>query len=124
MLFIGLAALNGLIATALGAFGAHALRARLAAEALDAWQTAVQYQFVHALALLAIGLACAQFEAGGLRWAGGLMLAGILLFSGSLYLLTLSDWRWPGPVTPVGGALLILAWAVLAWTAFRLMPTG
>lgn len=124
MIFVGVAALNGLVATACGAFGAHALRAQLSSEALETWQTAVQYQFVHALALLAIGIACLHLDAAGLRWAGALMLVGILLFSGSLYLLTLTEWRWPGPVTPVGGGLLILAWAVLAFTALRLAPGG
>jgi uncharacterized membrane protein YgdD (TMEM256/DUF423 family) len=119
-LFLVLGSLAGAAGVALGAFGAHALRARLAPDLLAVWQTAVQYHFWHALALLAIGLAAIHLpESAPLKWAGWLMVAGIALFSGSLYLLALTGARWLGAVTPLGGTAWILAWALLAWAALR-----
>ena len=98
----------------LGAFGAHALKAHLNAEALSIWQTAVQYHFWHALALLTVGLA------GPGSWfkaAGWLFFAGVLLFSGSLYALAFGA---PvGMVTPLGGVALILGWLAFAVGALR-----
>ncbi len=120
-LFILLGALAGAAAVALGAFGAHALRARLAPDQLAVWQTAVQYHFWHALAAVAIGILVAGALPGStaLRWAGWLMVAGLVLFSGSLYLLVLSGARWLGALTPLGGAAWIAAWLLLAWAALR-----
>jgi uncharacterized membrane protein YgdD (TMEM256/DUF423 family) len=119
-LFLVLGSLAGAAGVALGAFGAHALRARLAPDLLAVWQTAVQYHFWHALALLAIALAAIHLpESASLKWAGWLMVAGIALFSGSLYLLALTGARWLGAVTPLGGTAWILAWALLAWAALR-----
>ena len=120
-LFIVLGALAGAAAVALGAFGAHALKARLAADQLAVWQTAVQYHFWHALALVAIGLVAAVVLPGSttLRWAGWLMVAGLVLFSGSLYVLVLSGARWLGAVTPFGGTAWIAAWLLLAWAVLR-----
>jgi uncharacterized membrane protein YgdD (TMEM256/DUF423 family) len=118
--FLVIAALAGMIAVLLGAFGAHALRARLSPEMLSVYQTGVQYHFWHALALLALALTLAHFPAAqGLKWAGGLMLAGILIFSGSLYVLALTGMRWVGAITPIGGIALILAWALFAATVAR-----
>ena len=100
----------------LGAFGAHALKDRLSGEALSVWQTAVQYHFWHALALLAVALA------GSGPWfkaAGWLLIAGILLFSGSLYALTLGAPRFLGMIAPVGGLALILGWLAFAVAALR-----
>jgi uncharacterized membrane protein YgdD (TMEM256/DUF423 family) len=107
------------IAVALGAFGAHLLKPRLSAEALAVYQTAVQYHFWHALGLLGVGVLMAHWGAGwGLQWTAWLLCAGIVLFSGSLYALALTGARWLGGVTPFGGAALIAAWILLAWTAF------
>ena len=98
----------------LGAFGAHALKTQLSAEALSIWHTAVQYHFWHALALLAVALA------GSGPWfkaAGWLFFAGVLLFSGSLYALAFGA---PvGMVTPLGGLALILGWLAFAVAAIR-----
>lgn len=110
--FPALGALFGGLAVAAGAFGAHALRARLSPRDLEIFETAVRYQLVHALALFAVawGIGCNR------RWgtaAGWLMTAGIVIFSGSLYLLVLTDQRWLGAVTPVGGVALILGWGCL-----------
>lgn len=102
---------------ALGAFGAHALRDSLGAAALGWWQTAVQYQMWHAVALLAIAALPLRDRAAP---APALLLAlGTLVFSGSLYLMALTGWRWLGAVTPVGGAAMIAGWLLLAWRAWR-----
>jgi uncharacterized membrane protein YgdD (TMEM256/DUF423 family) len=105
-------------AVALGAFGAHALKARLGPEALGWWQTAVQYQMWHALALVALG-------ALGARWSrlpAALLAAGTSVFSGTLYAMALGAPRWLGAVTPLGGALMIGGWALLGWNALRQEP--
>ncbi len=103
-------------AVALGAFGAHALRARLAPEMAEVWRTAVQYHAWHALALLAAGLALDQHPGStGLAAAAWLFAAGIALFSGSLYLLALTGLRPLGAVTPLGGVAFLLGWAAFAW---------
>ncbi len=110
----------GMLAVVLGAFGAHALKARLEPAQLDAYQTAVNYQMYHALALLLTGLLLLHFrEVALLHWASLLFIAGIVLFSGSLYLLTLTDMRWPGPITPLGGLSFIAAWLCLAVAGVR-----
>jgi uncharacterized membrane protein YgdD (TMEM256/DUF423 family) len=95
----------------LGAFGAHGLRAILSPEALGWWETAVQYQMWQAIGLVAIGAAPIP-RTRGPAW---LLVAGTLIFSGSLYAMALSDARWLGAVTPVGGVLMIAGWAWLAW---------
>lgn len=115
-----LGSLNAGLAVLLGAFGAHALKARLSAEMLAVYQTGVQYHFYHALGLLILGLASAQ--ASKSRWlnlSAGFMLSGIILFSGSLYVLALTGTRAWGMVTPFGGLAFILAWLVLAFGIWR-----
>lgn len=111
------AALVGATGVALGAFGAHGLKAALEARnTLHIWETAVLYQLVHAVALVAIGLSQAPDRAHGPRWfarCSTAWLAGIVLFSGSLYWLALGGPRWLGPVTPLGGLSLILGWCFL-----------
>jgi uncharacterized membrane protein YgdD (TMEM256/DUF423 family) len=119
-LFIFLGALAGAAGVVLGAFGAHALKARLAPDLLAIWQTAVQYHFWHALALAAVGLVALHAPASSaLKWTGWLMLAGLVLFSGSLYALALTGARWLGAITPFGGTAWIVAWLLLAWSALR-----
>src|SRR5471030_2541374 len=115
------AALALAAAVALGAFGAHALKARLGADMLATYQTAVQYHFWHALGLLGVGTLMVRFpESRALAWIAWLLVAGLLLFSGSLYLLALTGATWLGAVTPVGGVAFIAAWVWLAWWAWRL----
>ena len=106
-----LATLLGAAGALLGAFGAHGLRERLDAHALGVWETAVRYQLLHAVALLAIALSP---HAAALRSAGWLFVAGIVLFSGSLYALALGGPRLLAPVTPLGGIALIAGWALIA----------
>jgi uncharacterized membrane protein YgdD (TMEM256/DUF423 family) len=113
--FLFLAALLGALAVALGAFGAHALKARLTPEKLVTFETGVRYHFYHTFALLVVGLVQVTLPgAGTTALAGWLFLAGIVLFSGSLYWLALGGPRWLGPITPLGGLALIGGWIALA----------
>jgi uncharacterized membrane protein YgdD (TMEM256/DUF423 family) len=106
--------LSGILAVGLGAFGAHALKAKLENNGLLAtYQTAVQYQFYHTLALLVVGLLLTKYTNQWLTFSGYFMMAGILIFSGSLYVLSLSGIKWFGAITPIGGLALILGWASL-----------
>ncbi len=105
-------------AVALGAFGAHAMKSRLAPDMLAVYQTAVQYHFWHALGLFALALLMLQSGAPALNLAGWLLIAGLILFSGSLYLLALTGVRWLGAITPIGGVASIAAWLVVAWVAW------
>ena len=108
------------VAVAAGAFGAHALKARLAPDELGIWQTAVQYHFWHGLGLLAAGLLLLHKPGStALAIAGWLFVAGIALFSGSLYALALTGVRGLGAVTPVGGVAFLGGWAAMAWAAWR-----
>jgi uncharacterized membrane protein YgdD (TMEM256/DUF423 family) len=112
--------LAGSTAVALGAFGAHALKARLSPELLAVYHTAVQYHFWHALALLGVALAFPHFaDTTWLRAAGWLFVGGLLLFCGSLYALALGAPRQTGLVTPVGGLCFILGWLAMAAAALR-----
>ena len=110
-----LGALAMALAVALGAFGAHALKARLAPEVLDIWRTGVTYHAWHALALVAVGLLMLHAPgSGALRVAGWLFAAGIVLFGGSLYALALGAPRALGAVTPFGGLAFIAGWVAFA----------
>jgi uncharacterized membrane protein YgdD (TMEM256/DUF423 family) len=120
--FISIGAASGLLAVAAGAFGAHALRERLSATALDTFQTGAQYQMYHALATLAVGILLARFSIEGSAWlnaAGWLFVAGTVLFSGSLYLLAVTDVRWLGAITPLGGVAFLAGWLALAVGIWR-----
>jgi len=111
-LWLGIAAVNGALAVAAGAFAAHALEARLSPRMLEVFETGARYHMYHALAMAIAALA-------GARWAPGLFLGGIILFSGSLYLLALSGIGVLGAITPVGGVLFLAGWILLALCAFR-----
>lgn len=118
--FLLLGSLASALAVMLGAFGAHALKARLGDDLLAVWRTAVEYHFYHSLALLAVGVLLLHFPgATAIRWAGVLMALGVLLFSGSLYGLALSGLRWLGAITPLGGLCFIAGWLALAWGVWR-----
>ncbi len=113
-------AINAGLCVLLGAFGAHALQSRLSTELAGIWATAVQYHFYHALGLLLIGVLTLHWPASGLlRASGWLMLAGIIIFSGSLYCLALTNIRWLGAITPLGGTALIAAWVLLCLAIVR-----
>ena len=119
----GMTGVNGFLAVTLGAFGAHALETWLggsedAARRLAWWYTATQYHLVHALAL-ACTASLAQTAPRPAGRAGLCFQCGILLFSGSLYTMTLTGWRWLGAVTPFGGMLLLVGWMAVAFIGFR-----
>lgn len=118
--FIAIGAANGFLAVAFGAFAAHGLKAVLSSGLLEVFQTGVTYQGLHAIALLVVGQLGAHADGlTALRVAGWGFATGILLFSGSLYLLALTDARWLGAITPLGGSAFLLGWAALAWHASR-----
>ena len=118
--FIMLACLLGGLAVALGAFGAHALEGRLSAGDLATYETAVRYQFYHALALIAVVVVLGRWpQATAAIAAGWLFVAGIVIFSGSLYVWVFSGIRWLGAITPIGGVAMIAGWITLAWAAWR-----
>ncbi|MDH7944378.1 DUF423 domain-containing protein [Pseudohongiella sp. SYSU M77423] len=113
--FVAIAAINGFLAVALGAFAAHGLRARLPEDLLTVFQTGVQYHMYHALALFGVGLLCMQYgESTLLRASGWAFVVGIVIFSGSLYILSLSGIRWLGAITPIGGVAFLTGWLLLA----------
>jgi uncharacterized membrane protein YgdD (TMEM256/DUF423 family) len=119
-LFLILGSANAALAVILGAFGAHALRARLTPAMLDVYRTASQYHFYHALGLLVIAALATRIpDSAMLRWSGWLMTAGIVLFSGSLYLLAVTGTGWLGAITPLGGLAFIAAWVALLAMALR-----
>ena len=111
------AGVAGFLGVALGAFGAHALKTRLAPEMLVVFETGVRYQMYHVFALLAAAVAWARWPARTFAVAGGLFVAGIVVFSGSLYLLAFTGVRSLGAITPVGGLALLGGWLCLAWGA-------
>jgi uncharacterized membrane protein YgdD (TMEM256/DUF423 family) len=118
-LFFGLGALLATLAVAAGAFGAHALRARLPAEHLAIFETAAGYQMYHALALFAVAWATTRWPGSLPVYAGWLFILGAIVFSGSLYLLALTGVRWWGAVTPIGGVAFLAGWVCLLLAAVR-----
>lgn len=107
------------LGVAAGAFGAHGLRRAIPPDLLETWRTAAHYQVIHGLGLLLLAAVWTHLAPAPAAWSGGLMLAGLLLFSASLYALVLTGIRAFGAITPVGGLLLILSWAMLALAAWR-----
>lgn len=109
-----------LLAVALGAFGAHALKASLPPDLMAVYQAGNQYHIYHALGLFAVAFAARMVPASGIiRWSGVLMAAGLVLFSGSLYALSLTGQRWIGVITPFGGTAFLASWLLLAIGAWR-----
>ena len=112
------AGLLGFTGIGLGAFGAHALKDSLAAsDTLPLWQTAVQYQLIHAVALLVLGMRTAAGNHA--HWIARCWTTGVMLFSGSLYGLALGGPKILGPITPIGGLALLLGWLIVIWSALQ-----
>ncbi len=119
-LFFALGAVAAGLAVGLGAFGAHGLRAAVSADMLANFETGVRYHMYHALGLLAVAFAATRWPSSLLPGvAGWLFVAGIVLFSGSLYLMALTGWRWLGAITPLGGVAFVAGWVCLAVAAAR-----
>jgi len=121
---VALGAVLGALAVGIGAFGAHGLQGRVTPDMLAVFETAVRYQMYHALALVLLGLFAGRGPSPlplelppGVAPAAWLYLAGVVLFSGSLYALVLTDTRWLGAVTPLGGVCFIVAWLMFARAA-------
>jgi uncharacterized membrane protein YgdD (TMEM256/DUF423 family) len=121
---LALSAINGFLAVALGAFGAHGLKARLStledqAARLAWWETASQYQMAHALAIGLCALLVERSASSLAQTAGFSFAAGILLFSGSLYVMTITGSRALGAITPLGGLCFLVGWGALLTLALR-----
>lgn len=114
-LFAVLGAFSGFVSVAAGAFGAHALRARLTPDLLAVFETGARYQMYHALGLLAVAWLAGRFPVPQVTWAGWLFVAGTVLFSGSLYALAITGVRALGAVTPFGGVAFLAGWACVVW---------
>ena len=110
---LSVAAVSGLLAVALGAFGAHGLKGIISPEMLEVYKTGVQYQFYHTFALLIVGVLMSFSQSKGLTWSAYLFITGIILFSGSLYLLAITGIKALGMITPFGGITWIAAWFLL-----------
>jgi uncharacterized membrane protein YgdD (TMEM256/DUF423 family) len=119
-IFIILGAINAFLAVALGAFGAHGLEGKLEPKYLETWKTGVTYQMFHATGLLIIAVLLGKLPANSLlSWSGWLMLIGIILFSGSLYVLSVTQISILGAVTPFGGLAFLAAWILLIVAAVK-----
>jgi uncharacterized membrane protein YgdD (TMEM256/DUF423 family) len=112
--YIRIGAILGALAVLFGAFGAHYLKSILGDTAVKTFNTGVEYQFYHSLALLLTGLLISSTPSNGLKWAGRLFIGGIILFSGSLYLLTILKATGDVGITPLGGLLVVGGWISLA----------
>ena len=115
------AGILGATTVTLGAFGAHALKARLDEYSIGIYRTGVEYQYYHVLALLAVGLLALKYPGGLLQWSAICFVIGMLFFSGSLYLLAtrsllgIESWgSFLGPITPLGGLFFIVGWVLLS----------
>lgn len=119
-LLLMLGSISGFLSVALGAFGAHGLKERLDAYSLGVFQTGVTYQTTHALAIILVALLLKWYpDASLLNWSGWCFVFGTLIFSGSLYTLALSGIKAFGAITPIGGVLFLIGWALLAIHAWR-----
>ena len=118
-IFVLLGSVSAFLGVALGAFGAHGLKNKVALDMLKVWETAVLYHLIHALGLVLIGVLCSLMpEASLVRNAGWAIVVGTFLFSGSLYLLVLTGSKPLGIITPLGGVAFLIGWllpAIAAW---------
>ena len=113
------AAFSAMLSVILGAFAAHGLKSKLSESLLMTFQTGVQYQMYHSLALILLVILYRQIPQSLLLYSAGFMFAGIILFSGSLYMLALTQIKWFGPITPIGGVCFIVGWALIIVAAIK-----
>lgn len=112
--FFVIGAVLAFIAVGAGAFGTHGLKHKLSAEMLDIFEVGVKYQMYHALAIILVALSFNLFANAMMAWSGWIFLGGTILFSGSLYILALTGIKAWGAVTPIGGLLFLIGWALYA----------
>ncbi|AIF44712.1 DUF423 domain-containing protein [Virgibacillus sp. SK37] len=112
-LFLLLGVINGFLAVALGAFGAHGLEGKISEKALSTWEKAVNYQMFHTMALLVTGLLTTKITGSGIGWAGWMFFIGIILFSGSLYIYSTTAIKTFAMITPLGGVAFLIGWVIL-----------
>ncbi|GGM32955.1 UPF0382 membrane protein YwdK [Paraliobacillus quinghaiensis] len=120
-LFLLIAFLNGFIAVALGAFGAHGLEGKITEKAIKTWEKAVQYQMFHTVALLATAFLAAKYQVTSISLAGWFFFAGIILFSGSLYIYSTTAIKTFAMITPIGGFAFLIGWVLLGYAVMRIM---
>ncbi|MCP9761908.1 DUF423 domain-containing protein [Lacihabitans soyangensis] len=110
----------GLLGVAIGAFGAHALKAMLESSGRsDTFETGVRYMFYHAIALVLVGILSKEFPGNTINWSGNAFLLGTLIFSGSLFLICFTGINVFGAVAPIGGTLLVIGWGLLFWSVLK-----
>ncbi|HLR15274.1 MAG TPA: DUF423 domain-containing protein [Bacillota bacterium] len=117
--FMLFGAMNGFLAVALGAFGAHGLEGKISEKALGAWEKAVTYQMFHTVALFVIGFLMAKMETVSIMWAGIFFSIGIVLFSGSLYVYATTGVKQLAMITPFGGVFFLIGWIILGYVIIR-----
>jgi uncharacterized membrane protein YgdD (TMEM256/DUF423 family) len=119
-IFVLLGSLSAFLGVALGAFGAHGLKTKVAPDMLSVWETGVLYHLVHALGLVLIGVLCHLMpDVALVRNAGWAIFIGSILFSGSLYVLVLTGIKPIGMITPLGGVAFLAGWLLLAAAAWQ-----
>lgn len=119
-LFI-IAAINGFLAVALGAFGAHGLEGKISESAIATWEKAVLYQMFHTVSILAVAIMMFKYNTGSLLAAGYLFFIGIILFSGSLYIYSTTGVKALAMITPFGGVFFLIGWVVLGYALIKLL---
>jgi uncharacterized membrane protein YgdD (TMEM256/DUF423 family) len=118
-ILLSIAACSAMLSVILGAFAAHGLKTKLSETLLNTFQTGVQYQMYHSLAIILLIILYRQIPQPLLLYSAGFMVAGIVLFSGSLYMLAITQIKWFGPITPLGGVCFIIGWALLIAAALK-----
>ena len=120
-LFFLLGIINGFLAVALGAFGAHGLEGRISEKSIAIWEKAVHYQMFHTTALLVTGLLMLKYQATSLTAAGWAFFIGIVIFSGSLYIYATTSIKAFAIVTPLGGVSFLIGWVLLGIATMKLL---
>jgi len=118
-ILLSFAAFSAMLSVMLGAFAAHGLKSKLSENLLNTFQTGVQYQMYHSLGIILLVIMYRQMPQSLLIFSAGFMFAGIVLFSGSLYMLAITQIKWFGPITPLGGVCFIIGWALLIAAALK-----
>ena len=117
--FLAIGAVSAFTGVAAGAFGAHGLKTRLSPELLTSFEVGARYQMYHAFALIVAAWAQTRWPGTGVTMGGWFFVIGTVLFSGSLYLLSLTELRWLGAITPLGGLAFLAGWLCLAWAGWK-----